>query len=150
MQHDQPLAFLLIRHAGHDERLLGRAGQFVQLLLDLDVRHHLAADLAEAAQAVGDLQEAVFVNGRDVAGDIPAVAQHFGGLVRAAKVALHDVGAAHQQQAGLADRQSRAGVPPALGDCPRRARPRARSPQGQAGRLPYFLPRKSPGPRCAR
>ena len=28
--------------------------KFVQLFLDLDVRHHLAADLAEAAQAVGD------------------------------------------------------------------------------------------------
>ena len=80
------------------------AGQFVQLLLDLDVRNHLAADLAEAAEAVGDLQEAVLVNGGDVAGDIPAVAQDFGGLLRSAEVALHDVGAAHEQQAGLADR----------------------------------------------
>ena len=85
VQHDQALAFLFVRHAGDDERLLGRAGQFVQFFLDLDVRHHFAADFAEAAQAVGDLQEAVLVHRRDVAGDIPAVAQDLGGLFRAGR-----------------------------------------------------------------
>ena len=67
--------------------------------------NHLAADLAEATQTIGDLQEPVFVQGRDIASDIPAVAQDFGGFVRPAKVAPHHVGTAHKQQAGLTHRQ---------------------------------------------
>jgi hypothetical protein len=34
VQHDEAFAFLFIRHAGDDECLLGRAGEFVQLFLD--------------------------------------------------------------------------------------------------------------------
>ena len=61
VQHDEPLAFLSVGHAGDDKFLLGRAGEFVQFFFDLDVRHHFAADFAEAAQAVGDCEEAVLV-----------------------------------------------------------------------------------------
>ena len=82
VQHDQPLALFLVGHAGDDKCLLGHAGQFVQLFLHLDVRHHFAADFAEAAQTVGDLQKAILVHRRDVAGDVPAVAQHLGGFLR--------------------------------------------------------------------
>ena len=70
-KHHEPLAFLLVGHTGDDERLLRHAGEFVQFFLHLDVRHHLAADLAETAQAIGDLQKAVFVERGDVAGDVP-------------------------------------------------------------------------------
>ena len=48
-------------------------------------------------------EEAVFVLCGDVAGNVPAVAQDLGGRFRVAEVAGHDVRAAHQQQAGLAD-----------------------------------------------
>jgi len=50
------------------------AADFVEFFFDLDVRNHFAPDFAEAAEPVGDLQEAIFIEARDVAGDIPAVA----------------------------------------------------------------------------
>jgi hypothetical protein len=40
------------------------------------VRHHLAADLAEPRQAIGDVDETVLVDPRDVAADVPAVRHH--------------------------------------------------------------------------
>ena len=67
MQHDQTLAFPFVRDAGDDERLFGRAGEFMQFFLHLDVRHHLAADFAEAAEAICDLQETILVERGDVA-----------------------------------------------------------------------------------
>ena len=81
-----------------------RAESFVQLFLHFHMRHHFPADLAEAAQAVGDLQEAVFVERRNVAGGVPAVAQDFGGLLRLAEVATHHVRATHEQQAAMEQR----------------------------------------------
>ena len=80
MQHNQTFALFFVGQAGDDERLFGGIGEFVQFLLDLDVRHHFAADFAETAQAIGNLQKAILVNRRNVAGDIPAVVQHLGGL----------------------------------------------------------------------
>ena len=44
-------------------------------LFDAQVRNHLAGDLAEAREPVGNADEAIVVEPRDVAGDIPAVAQ---------------------------------------------------------------------------
>ena len=70
MQDDQPLAFLLVGHGGDgDLRLavVGGADELFQLFLDLDVRHHLAADLREAAFAAGDVDEAFVVDEGDVA-----------------------------------------------------------------------------------
>ena len=106
MQHDEPLALLAIRHAGNDKFLLGRAGKLVKFFFDLDVRHHFAGDFAEAAQPVGDCEEAVLVLGGDIAGDVPAVLQHFRGFFRLAEIALHHVGASHEQQAGRSHRQN--------------------------------------------
>jgi len=80
VQHDEPFALRFVRQAGDNEHLFGRIGQLVQFFLDLDVRHHFAADFAEAVQPVGDLQETVLVERRDVAGAIPAIAQHLGGF----------------------------------------------------------------------
>ena len=50
VQHHQPLAARLVRHARHRAHALRRAQHLVQLLLDLLQRHHLAADLGEARQ----------------------------------------------------------------------------------------------------
>ena len=74
----------------------------MQLFLHLDVRHHLSADLTEAREPVRDRQETVFVKGGDIAGHVPAIAQHFRGFVRPAEIALHDIGSAHEQQTRLA------------------------------------------------
>jgi hypothetical protein len=82
----------------------------VELFFDAAVRHHLAADLGEAREAVGDAQEAVVVEQRDVARDVPAVAQ---GLVRevvATEVALHHVRAADEQHARRVGREVDEGV----------------------------------------
>ena len=75
---------------------MGRVGEFLQFFFDLDVRDHFAADLAEAAHAVGDGEETVFVLCGDVAGDIPAVAQNFRCFFGLIEIALHHVGAAHE------------------------------------------------------
>ena len=81
------------------------AREFVQLFFDFDVRHHFAADFAEAAQAVRDREEAVFIFCRDVAGDVPAIAQNFRRFLGLAEIALHHVGPAHEQQSRRAGRQ---------------------------------------------
>src|ERR1043166_7194896 len=101
VQNDEAFAFFFVRNGGDDEDLFGSGGNFLQFVFDFDVRNHFAADLAEAAHAIGDADEAVFVDGGDVAGVIPAVAQDFGGFFGLVQVALHDVGAADQQQTGL-------------------------------------------------
>src|SRR5215470_16299581 len=46
MQNDQSLAFFLVGNGGDHENLLRRRRQLLQLLFDLDVRDHFAADLA--------------------------------------------------------------------------------------------------------
>src|SRR3989304_2312425 len=63
--------------------------------------NHFSADLAETAQSVCDRKESVFVNGRNVSGNVPAVSQYFGRFIRPAKVALHDIRAAYEQQSRL-------------------------------------------------
>ena len=52
---------------------------------------HLAADLREAREPVGDRQVAVVVDPGDVAGRVPTILQHLGGQLVAAEVAAHDV-----------------------------------------------------------
>ena len=88
VQDDEALALFPVGHGCDDEFLFRGAGKFVQLLFDFDVRHHLAADFAEAAQAIGDREEAVFVFGGDVAGDVPAVLQHLRRFFGLAEIAL--------------------------------------------------------------
>ena len=78
------------------------AEDFVDHFFDLHMRHHLAADLAEARQTVGDRDEAVLVDGRDIAGDIPAAAHRLVGEVLLIQVAEHDIGSFDEQQPGFA------------------------------------------------
>ena len=74
------------------------------------MRHHLAADLTEATQPIRDRQEAVLVHCRNVTGCVPTVAQHFGGFLRLAKVALHDIRPLDEQEARLTKRERCPGV----------------------------------------
>ena len=46
----------------------------MQLVLDLDVWNHLAANLAEARETVSDRQETVLFYHRNVPGRVPSVA----------------------------------------------------------------------------
>jgi hypothetical protein len=46
------------------------------------VRNHFAGDLAEAREAIGDAEEAIVVEGGNIAGAIPAAAEDFGGALR--------------------------------------------------------------------
>src|SRR5204863_9219186 len=78
---------------------IGGGRQTVDLFLDSDVRHHLAADLGEPALPAGDVHEAFFVNLREVAAGIPTVVDDLGRLLRIAEVALHDVRAFDEQEA---------------------------------------------------
>ena len=122
----EPFALLLVGH-GRDDRqdlvLVVALDEPLDRFLDVEVRHHLAADLGEAAEPAGDFDEAVLVDLGDVAGDVPAVAHHLGGLLRLVEIALHHVGAGHQQHAGRVDRQllERFGVDDLGGDAGDRA-----------------------------
>src|SRR5579862_39416 len=103
VQNNQALAFFFVGDRGDDKDLFGCAGHFLKFFFHLDVRNHFAADLAEAAQAIGDADEAIFINGGDVAGVVPAVVQNFGGFFRLVEVALHDVGTSDEEQTRLVD-----------------------------------------------
>ena len=74
------------------------------------MRHHFAADLAEARKPIGDGEEAIFLHHGDVAGGVPAVVQYFGGLLRLAEIALHHVWPLHQQHARSAGGDRLAGI----------------------------------------
>src|SRR5581483_8296581 len=101
VQDHQALPFLFIGHGGNDKGLLGTAGEFLEQILDLPVRHHFTADFAEAAEAVGNAEKSVFIHRGNVAGVVPAIPQHGGGFLGLVKVAAHDVGATHEKQSGL-------------------------------------------------
>src|SRR5262249_46211318 len=90
--------------------LLGEIEQLVELLFDLDVRHHLTADLAEAREPVGDGEEAVLIDRREIAGVIPAVAQDLGGLLRLAEIAQHDARSFDFEQTRLIESAGLAGL----------------------------------------
>ncbi len=103
-------------------------------VFDLDRVHVLTAAVDHVLLAVDDVQQAIGVDPRDVAGVQPAVHERLGGRLGLVPVALHDVRAAHQQ---LADAGVRIGV--IRGPGRRRAsrtRPsrRARRPPRGAGR----------------
>src|SRR5437762_1903080 len=68
-----PYTTLFRSQRGDRHPLLGQAGGLLDRRLDGHVWHHLAADLREPAQAVGDPQEAVGVDVAEVARRVPAV-----------------------------------------------------------------------------
>ena len=87
-----------------DERkgLLRGSSELVEFFLDAAVWHHFTADFAETAQPVGDGEESVLVAHGHVASHVPAVAQRIRGFLRTVQIALHYIGSANQQHAGLA------------------------------------------------
>ena len=68
VERDQPFAARVVGHRGDRAGVVG-VDERLDLLLDFLMRHHLAADLAEARQPVGDGDEAVLVHPGDVARD---------------------------------------------------------------------------------
>src|SRR5262249_29546005 len=98
VQHHQPFAAALVGDAGDYAGSIARFQDQVQLILDLLVGHHFAADFAESRQAVGQLDETVVIDAADVAGNVPAVADHILRGLFTAQVALHDVGPIDHQQ----------------------------------------------------
>ena len=94
----------------------------MQLVFNLDVRDHFAADLAEAREAVGDGEETVFFHERNVAGGIPAILKDLGCFLRFAEIAFHHVGALNQQHArgSWSDRLSCVQIDDAHGDAGKR------------------------------
>src|SRR5450759_3084672 len=105
VQGHQSLAAHVVRDAGH--HALGIAEHVEDGFFHFEMWHHFAGDFAEAREAVGDAQEAFVVEQRNVAGDIPAVAEDFGGALGLIEVAQHAVGAFDQQQAFGIGRQRR-------------------------------------------
>ena len=110
VQHHDAFALLRIGQRGYGKHLLGAVGQFMQLLLDADVRHHFAADLAEAREPVGDGEKSIVIHGCDVTGRIPAVLQNVGRFLRLAQISAHHVRTFHQEHAGCSRRHRLAGI----------------------------------------
>src|SRR5215472_9786463 len=127
MQHDEVLPLFFVGYAGNDKGLLGEAGDFVQPLFNLHMRHHFAPNFAKAAEAVSDGEEAVLILRGDIAGDVPAVAQHLFGFLRLAEITLHNVRPAHDQESGRALRNKlvRFGIDDAHADAGKRLADRA-------------------------
>src|SRR5262249_6171936 len=73
VQHDQAFTAALIRDAGYGTEALASMEDVVNLFLDFFEGNHFAADLGKALFAAGDSDKAVFVDLRQVAGDVPAV-----------------------------------------------------------------------------
>src|SRR5262245_31359919 len=98
MHDDQALPFFVIGDCGNGKQLLCCARDLLEFVLHLYMRDHLTANLAEPAEAVGDMDESVFVDGGDVAGVVPAIPQDFSRFFRTSKITLHYVGSTDQQQ----------------------------------------------------
>src|SRR6516162_7001001 len=113
---DQFFAFLLVWDSRHYAR--SGANYRVDNFLDLHVRDHFPADLTEPRHAVRDGYEAVFVQGRDITGDIPTIAEHLFGEVRLAEITEHNVGSRGYEQPFMPGRQSvpRVGIDHLNGD----------------------------------
>src|SRR5580704_370912 len=109
MNDNEALAFLFVRNGGDGEDLPIGLQQFVQLFFDSNVGNHFAADFAEATKAIGDTQEAVFIDGGDIAGVVPAAAKNFCRFFRTIQIANHDIGPANKKQARLIDGKGFAG-----------------------------------------
>ena len=69
--------------------------------------NHLPADLGEPRQPIGNSNKTLLIESRDVPGDVPAIEKSLAGEIFPAEVALHDIRAANEQHARLADFQLR-------------------------------------------
>ncbi len=91
MKNGQLFAFALVRNPGHGKDLSLKSSGLVQGFFHSPMRHHLAADFGKTRQPVGDGDESIFVDRRNVTGDIPAVLHGRGGEVFPAEIADHDI-----------------------------------------------------------
>ena len=108
VEGDEALAARVVGHRGDAHEYCG-VEERLDLLLDLHVRHHLAADLAEARQPIGDPDEARLVDARDVAGRRTSRRAAPPRCAPDRQVALHAVRAVDEQQPVAADERSFAG-----------------------------------------
>ena len=83
---------------------------FLQDILDLDQRDHLAADLDEALQTADMPEKTVRIDIAHIAGIVPAAADMQGGLLEVIEIALHDVVALDEDPAVLAGTAGFAGL----------------------------------------
>ncbi len=122
MEDCQALAFFLVGNAGDGEDLEVCASRLLQRFFDAAMRHHLAADLREAREPIGDRQESVFIQRGDVAGHVPTIPHGLLRQILAADVAVHHVRAFYEQHAGFSRRQhlERVGVDDAHGHAGKR------------------------------
>src|SRR5581483_6916698 len=98
---DRDLAPVRVGDAEH--RRFGDPGMLEQAPLDLGGENVLAAALDHLLRAPGDVEEALVVERREVAGVEPAAAERVRGLLGHATVAEHVVLAPADDLAGLAD-----------------------------------------------
>ena len=120
VERDESFAFRVVRDRRDDAGAV-IADERLDLLLDLHVRHHLAGDLAEAREAIGDPHETGLVDRRDVPRDIPAVAEHLGAS-----------SPARRDSPACGSVPSRAAAPPARTTDPLPSQDRRSSPRRQA------------------
>ena len=71
VEQRQSLAPLFVRDAENDARLI--VHDLVNRFFDLEVRHHFTRDLAEPRQPIHDVQEAVSIHARQIAGLVIAI-----------------------------------------------------------------------------
>ena len=104
-EQDEGLAFLCVGDAddgdGAPVQVLGFVDELFNGVLHDFVGHHFAADFGEARASAGEAEEAVEVDGTEVSGFEPAVAEDAGVELGALDVAVEDVGAAEPDHALL-------------------------------------------------
>src|SRR5262245_22516246 len=89
IQDNEALTSLLVWDGSdHTGRL---TEDLVERFLYPAVRHHLASNLAETRQAIGDRDKAIGVDYGDITRDIPAVLQHFCRLLGLSEIPKHTV-----------------------------------------------------------
>ena len=77
----------------------------IDRLLNREMWHHLAADLGKPALAARNRDESLAIQPSDVAGAVPAVADHSCGEIGPVEIALHDIGTSDPQHPLLSDRK---------------------------------------------
>jgi len=105
IEQRQTLAALVVGNADDNAGLI--AEELVDGFFDLQMRHHLASDFAEARQAIDDLQEAVGVAAGEIASGVVTIDERLRGAFGIAYVTEHAAGSVDEQESGLASRQRR-------------------------------------------
>ena len=99
MKDRELLALAFVWNAGDGKDLHVGAGGLLQRFFHAAVRDHFTADLGEAREPIGDRQESVFIQRRNVARNVPAIAHGIGRQILTPQVPRHDIGTSDQQHA---------------------------------------------------